>query len=177
MLNNCKISRYKIEKILKYFVEDYTSTETSKCMKLNRKTIDRYYKIFRKTFRLLIIDIIGEKSINENYIGYIKGKYGPKCYLNVYKLDSKFFLITKLIEKPDYENKLLQDLEFEIFRTYIYKRFAKFYGLSEKNYYYQVIESCFKYAYSSEVLFKLILEKLKNSTSISDKNIFTTLNK
>lgn len=171
MLSYCKISDYKVKKILKFFVEDYTSTDTSKLMRLNRKTIERYYKIFRKMFRLLVIDIISKKPVNENYIGYIKGKYGPKCYLNVYKLDSKFFLITKLIEKPESGNKQLQDLEFEVFRTYIHKRFSKFYGLQEKNYYCQIIESCFKYAYSPEVLFKLLWGKLSNLTKFQYNSI------
>lgn len=171
MLGCCKISDYKIKKILKFFVEDYTSTDASKLMKLNRKTIDRYYRIFRKMFKLLVIDIISKKPVNENYVGYIKGKYGPKCYLNVYKLDSRFFLITKLVGNPEHENKLLHDLEFEEFRTYVNNRLSKFYGLEEKNYYGQIIESCFKYAHSHEALFNLLWKKLNNLTKLSDKNI------
>lgn len=170
MLNNCKISQYKIKKILKFFVEDFTSTETSKCMKLNRKTIDRYYKTFRKILRPLLVDIIKNFSIQENYIGYIKGKYGPKCYLNVYKLSDKFFLVTKLIGKPNYDEKMLQNCDFEKFRSFVHHRFGKFYGLAEKNYYCQIVESSFKYAYTREELFNIIwksLSKYSNTNILS----------
>lgn len=170
MLNNCKISQYKLKKILKFFVEDLTSTETSKCMKLNRKTVDRYYKLFRKIFRLLLVDIIKDKNIQENYIGYIKGKYGPKCYLNVYKLSDKFFLITKLIGKPIYNEKMLQNEDFEKFRRFVHQRFDKFYGLAEKNYYCQVVESTFKYAYQQDELYKILWEKLNMLNETSDKH-------
>lgn len=166
MLKNNKISQYKIKKILKYFVDDYTSTKTSKCMKLNRKTIDRYYKSFRKTFRLLLIDIIKDENIQENYIGYIKGKYGPKCYLNVYKLDDNFFLITKLIGKPNFNEKMLQCEDFEKFRNFVHQRFSKFHGLAEKNYYCQIIESSFKYAYNQDELFDLIWNQFKKYSCI-----------
>lgn len=160
MLINCKISQYKVKKILKFFVEDFTSTEASQCMKLNRKTIDRYYKFFRKIFRLLLVDIIKDKNLQENYIGYIKGNYGPKCYLNVYKLSDKFFLITKLIGKPIHNEKMLQNEDFEEFRNFIHQRFGKFYGITEKNYYCQIVESTFKYAYKKDELYTLLWKKL-----------------
>lgn len=171
MLNNRKISQYKIKKILKFFVEDCTSTDTSECMKLNRKTIDRYYNFFRKTFRLLLVDIIKNKNVQESYIGYIQGKYGPKCYLNVYKLSDNFFLITKLIGKPNSNEKMLQCEDFEKFRSFLYQRFSKFYGLAEKNYYCQIVESTFKYAYQKDELYTLLWKKLNKSKIMPDENI------
>lgn len=171
MLTNSKISQYKIKKILKFFVEDFTSTETSEYMKLNRKTVDRYYSFFRKIFRLLLVDVIKDKNLQENYIGYIKGKYGPKCYLNVYKLENKFFLITKLIGKPVYEEKMLQNEDFEKFRKFFHQRFSKFYGIAEKNYYCQVIESTFKYAYKKEELYTQLWKKLNKSKIMLNQNI------
>lgn len=164
MLNKSKISQYKIKKILKYFAEDYTSSEASLLTKLNRKTVNRYYQTFRKTFRSLLIKIIQETNPQKNYIGYIKGKYGPKSYLNVYKLSSKFFLITKLIEKPDGNKNLLRDKDFETFISFTHERFSKFYGLTEQSYYYQIIESSFKYAYTKEELFNLIWKCLTKAT-------------
>lgn len=160
MLKYCKISQYKIKKILKYFIEDYTSTDVSKITKLSRTTINRYYKIFRKTLHPLIIDTIQTVSLSKNYIGYIKGEYGPKSYLNVYRISERFFLLTKAIEKPVSEEGLLQDSDFEKFRQYVHKRFFKFYGFTEQSYYSQIMESSFKYAYSQEELFNLIWKKL-----------------
>lgn len=170
MLKTNKISRYKIKKILNCFVEDYTSTEASKCMKLNRKTVDRYYQTFRKIFRPLIVDIIKDFSVQKNYIGYTKGKYGTKCYLNVYRLSDKFFLVTKLIGKPNYNEKMLKNYDFEKFRSFVHQRFGRFYGLAEKNYYCQIVESSFKYAYPKEELFNLIWKYLKE---YSNKNILS----
>lgn len=164
MLNYSKISDYKIKKILKYFIEDYTSTEASKLTNLNRKTIDRYYKIFRRAFRPLILKLTQSISLNENYMGYIKGEYGPKSYLNVYRVSERFFLLTKVIGRPVSKDSLLQDDDFEKFRKYVHKRLFKFYGLTEQAYYYQLIESSFKYAYSQKELFKLLWTSLKEIT-------------
>lgn len=164
MLSYCKISDYKIKKILKYFVEDYTSTEASELMKLNRKTIDRYYKIFRRAFRPLIIKIVQSISLSENHMGYIKGEYGPKSYLNVYRVSERFFLLTKVIGKPVDKNDLLQNSDFEKFRAFTHKRFSKFRGLTEQTYYYQLNESSFKYAFPKEELFNLLWASLKEIT-------------
>ena len=48
MLKNCKISDYKIKKILKCFCGDINATKTAQILELNRRTIDRYFNIFRK---------------------------------------------------------------------------------------------------------------------------------
>lgn len=167
MLSYCKISEYKIKKILKYFVEDYTSMEVSKLTKLSRTTINRYYKIFRRAFRPLIINIIQSISLSENYMGYIKGAYGPKIYLNVYRISERFFLLTKVIGKPVSKDGLLQDSDFEKFREYTHKRFSKFYGFTEQTYYYQLSESSFRYAYPQEELFKMLLKSLKEVTKLN----------
>lgn len=164
MLSYCKISDYKIKKILECFIEDYTSTEASKLMKLNRKTIDRYYKMFRRAFRPLIIDVTQSVSFSGSYIGSIKGEYGPKTYLNVYRVNKKFFLITKVIGKPISEDNPLLDDDFKEFRRYVHLRFSKFRGLTEETYYYQLTESSFKYAYSKKELFSLLWASLKEIT-------------
>lgn len=164
MLNHCKISQYKIKKILKCFVEDCTSAEASRLVKLNRNTTDRYYKSFRKTLHPLLINIVKTNSLSENYIGYIKGAYGPKSYLNVYKINKRFFILTKRIEKLVNDEALLHDNDFEKLRQYAHKRFFKFYGFTEQSYYSQVMESSFRYAYTKEDLFNLIWKKLLKFT-------------
>ena len=42
-----KLSDYKIKKIIKCFCSDIDATKTSEILGLNRKTINRYYSIFR----------------------------------------------------------------------------------------------------------------------------------
>lgn len=160
MLNNCKISRYKIKKILKYFVKDYTSTEASKLMQLNRKTLDRYYNIFRKIILQLIMDILKIQPKSAEYIGYVKGSYGPKAYFNIYKINKRIFLFTKNSGRPSNTKYATDDKDFEKYLFYLHKRFSKFHGFTEQSYYYQLYEVICRYNFSEEDLFNLILEKL-----------------
>ena len=43
ILNKAKINNYKIQKIIKYFCLNLTTTQTNKLLKSNRKIINRYY--------------------------------------------------------------------------------------------------------------------------------------
>lgn len=47
-LKNSNLSRYTIKKILKCFSIDLTATQTSKLTGISRKTINRFYGMFRK---------------------------------------------------------------------------------------------------------------------------------
>ena len=77
-----KISRYKIKKILKLFCEDLPATKSAKILALNRKTIDRYYNIFRekivKYANLQHDPSKGEFEMDESYFGAhrVRGKRG-----------------------------------------------------------------------------------------------------
>lgn len=156
MLNNCKISQYKIKKILEYFVKDYTSTEAAKLAKLNRKTLDRYYNIFRKIILQIIMEILKIQPKQAEYIGYIKGTYGPKAYLKIYKVNKNIFLFTKMFEKPIDTKFAIHDKDFEKYLFYLHKRFSKFHGFTEQSYYYQLYEVICRYNFSEEDLFNLI---------------------
>ena len=48
MLKQNKISQYTIKKIIKHFCVDINATKTSILLWLNRKTINRYFNIFRE---------------------------------------------------------------------------------------------------------------------------------
>ena len=82
MLRYSKIKKYKIKKILKCFCEDIPATKAASLLLLNRKTIDRYYNIFReKIFKASIKEmevISGEIEVDESYFGAkrIRGKRG-----------------------------------------------------------------------------------------------------
>lgn len=82
MLKYSKISTQKVNKILLYFSEDLTATKTARLLKLNRKTIDRYFAIFReKIFKYTQTENIKTTGIfecDESYFGArrVRGKRG-----------------------------------------------------------------------------------------------------
>jgi len=81
MLKYCKLSNYKIKKILKCFCEDLPSTKTAKILGFNRNTTDRYYNIFRKKISKYSLSKkaeFGEFELDESYFGAkrIRGKKG-----------------------------------------------------------------------------------------------------
>lgn len=82
MLKYSKISTQKINKILLCFSEDLTATKTAKILNLNRRTVDRYFSIFReKIFEFSKSEKLNDKGIfecDESYFGAkrIRGKRG-----------------------------------------------------------------------------------------------------
>ncbi|EKE03015.1 MAG: hypothetical protein ACD_20C00292G0001, partial [uncultured bacterium] len=80
MFKYSKISPYKIKKILLYFSQDLTATQTSKIMEINRNTINRFYKLFRKKLAEYCENesvFTGEVELDESYFGgKHKGKRG-----------------------------------------------------------------------------------------------------
>ena len=82
MLKYNKISKYKIEKILRCFSEDLPAVKAAALLKHNRKTIDRYYNIFREKILQTSIKemevIYGEIELDESYFGAtrVRGKRG-----------------------------------------------------------------------------------------------------
>ena len=79
-----KISNYKIKQIQKCFCIDLTATQTSEMLGLNRKTINRYYNLFREAiYRHQLAEkrkFVGEVEVDESYFGRsrIRGIPGPK---------------------------------------------------------------------------------------------------
>jgi len=83
MLKYAKISDYKIKKILKCFCEDIDASKTAKILEINRRTVDRYFNIFReKITRFSIAESkekeSGEFELDESYFGAkrVRGKRG-----------------------------------------------------------------------------------------------------
>ncbi len=68
-----KISTYEIRKIIECFCVDIDATKTAKVRKLNRKTVNRYFGIFRKAiFEHQVIrtkKLFGEIELDEMYVG------------------------------------------------------------------------------------------------------------
>jgi transposase len=82
MLKHSKISKYKIKKILKCFSEDLPAIKTASLLHLNRKTIDRYYNLFRERITQASMKemevVSGEVELDESYFGArrVRGKRG-----------------------------------------------------------------------------------------------------
>ena len=77
-----RLSKYKIEKIIKCFSEDLTASSTARILGINRNTINTYYDEFRKKLLLYSIEVTkqeyGEFELDESYFGAkrIRGKRG-----------------------------------------------------------------------------------------------------
>jgi transposase len=73
MIKYSKISAYKIKKIMWCFCLDLTATQTSKLLRINRNTINRFYNIFRENIFnkqiCLMKEFVGEIELDESYFG------------------------------------------------------------------------------------------------------------
>jgi len=81
MLKQAKISQYVQRKILRYFCEDLTALKTAGFLKLNRKTVDLYFNVFRQKILEHLVQeaqFSGEVEIDESYFGArrVRGKRG-----------------------------------------------------------------------------------------------------
>ena len=72
-LSKAKLTGYKIKKIIECFSLNLTATQTSKLLKLNRKTINEYYMTFRCAIALNQHDefekFVGMVELDESYFG------------------------------------------------------------------------------------------------------------
>jgi len=80
MVKKARLSRYKIKKIIRCFSLDFTATQVSKLLGINRNTVNRYFNIFRWViYRTRVSEFkkfIGEVELDESYFGprRIKGR-------------------------------------------------------------------------------------------------------
>ncbi len=73
LLNQAKISKLKIKKIIKHFCVDIIASKTAALLDINRNTINHWYKVFRlaiyawqmKEFERMF----GEVEVDESYFG------------------------------------------------------------------------------------------------------------
>jgi transposase-like protein len=84
MFRNSKLSRYRAGKIAECFCIDIEASKTAQLLKLNRKTVNRYFTAFR---RLIHAHQLAEKALfvgvveaDESYFGpnRVRGKPGPR---------------------------------------------------------------------------------------------------
>jgi transposase len=124
MIKYSKISEYKIKKILKLFCEDLTAVKAANILKLNRKTINRYYGIFREKImqasKAEMESLGGEIEVDESYFGAkrVRGKRGRGAagkvpVFGILKRDGKVFVsivknCTKESLMPIIKGKILE---------------------------------------------------------------------
>lgn len=68
-----KISDYRLKKIMRHFCVDVDATKTAKLLDLNRKTVNRWFTLFRLAIywhRVNMLNrIVGEAEVDESYFG------------------------------------------------------------------------------------------------------------
>ena len=84
MFKNSKLSRYKAGKIIECFCIDIDATKTALLLKLNRKTVNRYFLAFRRLIYLHQVSqkeqILGVVEVDESFFGpaRVRGRPGPR---------------------------------------------------------------------------------------------------
>ena len=115
------LSKYRREKIMRAFCADLTATQAAQMIGLNRKTVNRYYGLFRTAIHAhqtqAITELVGTVECDESYFGAdrMRGNPGPRkrgrgtskqAVFGVYERGGRVF--TELI--PDAKTKTLQAL-------------------------------------------------------------------
>ena len=84
MFKNSKLSRYKIAKIAECFCIDIDASKTALLLKLNRKTVNRYFLAFRTLIYAHQVSqkeqILGVVEVDESFFGpaRVRGRQGPR---------------------------------------------------------------------------------------------------
>ena len=72
-MKHSKLNDYKIKRILQCFCLELTATQASKQLRLNRNTVDRYYRIFREKIVVFqeqnLRKLSGHIEVDESYFG------------------------------------------------------------------------------------------------------------
>jgi len=84
MFKNSKLSRYKTLKIAECFCIDIDATKTALLLKINRKTVNRYFLAFRALIYAHQVSqkeqILGVVEVDECFFGpaRVRGRPGPR---------------------------------------------------------------------------------------------------
>ena len=125
MQERWRLSKYRVKKILHYFCVDIPASSTAELLGYNRKTIDRYFNIFREHIleyqHEAIKPFAGEIELDESYFGArrVRGKRGRGAIgktpvFGVLKRNDKVFLtVVKHCSKeellPIIKGQILED--------------------------------------------------------------------
>ena len=84
MFKNSKLSNFKVAKIIECFCIDIDATKTAQLLGLNRKTVNRYFLVFRKLIHELQCSekdqFVGVIEVDESFFGpaRLRGRPGPR---------------------------------------------------------------------------------------------------
>ena len=147
MFKNSKLSRYKAGKIIECFCIDIDATKTALLLKLNRKTVNRYFLAFRRLIYLHQVSqkeqILGVVEVDESFFGpaRVRGRPGPRKrgrgtlkqpVFGIYERDGvdvgfdKHFRINK---SKHFAEKSVHINGIEAFWSFTKRRLAKFNGV------------------------------------------------
>jgi len=134
MVKFSRISKQKIKNILRCFCGDATATQGAQIFGLNRKTINRYYQIFRECiFRASMVEASKESGVfevDESYFGAkrVRGKRGRGAagktpVFGLLKRDGKVFVTvvpdcSKESLMPIIQGKILEAVHSDGWKAY-----------------------------------------------------------
>lgn len=163
MIKYAKISDYKVKKIILCFSNNLNATETSKLLKLNRTTINKYYSYLRVLIYNHTETILKRGVVNCSICcGYYRTEYGEQHYYNIYYVDNIFLAqkteCSMICKKMALNSKSINKAYLKNF-----DRITKFYGIDKNSHYLHVIESVYRMSFNEDELFEKLVKLLKNS--------------
>jgi len=84
MFENSKLSSYRVAKIVECFCFDIDASKTAQLLRLNRKTVNRYFGTFRRLIQQYqtteMAQFVGIVELDESFFGpnRVRGRPGPR---------------------------------------------------------------------------------------------------
>src|SRR5512139_1856861 len=84
MFENSKLSSYRVTKIVECFCLDIDASKTAQLLRLNRKTVNRYFGTFRRLIQQYqtteMAQFVGIVELDESFFGpnRVRGRPGPR---------------------------------------------------------------------------------------------------
>lgn len=84
MFENSKLSSYRVAKIVECFCLDIDASKTAQLLRLNRKTVNRYFGTFRRLIQQYqtteMAQFVGIVELDESFFGpnRVRGRPGPR---------------------------------------------------------------------------------------------------
>jgi transposase-like protein len=84
MFDNSKLSSYRVAKIVECFCLDIDASKTAQLLRLNRKTVNRYFGTFRRLIQQYqtteMAQFVGIVELDESFFGpnRVRGRPGPR---------------------------------------------------------------------------------------------------
>lgn len=159
-----RLSKNKVNKIMRCFCADLGSTQTAKLTGINRNTVNDWYQTFRIEIagfqEAQVKQSSGSFELDESYFGGMRKKLhakdrrkrgrGAENKIPVFGIKKRDdgAVYTKIIENASkqYSDRKGNHINgIENFWAFSKQRLSKFHGISRKNFYYHLKECEFRY--------------------------------